>query len=131
MGERLPRVAVWGLLVLVLASVLATVPGALATSTPTYSLLGYVDQPTGLPVVSGVAVDLISGATHQVYTTTTLVGTSGGFNFSSASNAAAMRPGWWGLWVPPQAHVKPTGSATSYAILPASQNPTYAYENVS
>ena len=131
MGERLPRVAVWGLLVLVLASVLATVPGALATSTPTYSLLGYVDQPTGLPVVSGVAVDLISSATHQVYTTTTLVGTSGGFNFSSASNAASMRPGWWGLWVPPQAHVKPSGSATSYAILPSNQSPTYSYENVS
>ncbi|MCI4326163.1 MAG: PKD domain-containing protein [Thermoplasmata archaeon] len=127
MGERLPRVAVWGFVVLVLAGVLASVPGALATSTPTYSLLGSVEQPTGIPVVSGVAVDLISGATHQVYTTATLPG--GQFNFSSGTNAGALQPGWWGVWVPPQAHVKLTGSSSTYAILPSSQNPAYAYEN--
>jgi len=121
---------VWGFVVLVLAGVLASVPGALATSTPTYTLLGYVEQPgTGLPVVSGVAVDLISSATHQVYTTTTITGSSGQFNFSSAGNAGTLAPGWWGLWVPPQAHVTPAHSSTSYAILPTNQSPTYAYEN--
>lgn len=134
MGERLPQVALWGLVVLVLAGVLASVPGALATSTPTYTLTGYVQQPGGPsapPVPSGVAVDLLSSATHQVFTTTTLAGTSGQFNFSSAGNAASLQPGWWGTWVPPQAHVRVGGSSTLDAILPQSQNPTYQYENVS
>jgi PKD domain-containing protein len=131
MGERLGRVALWSLVVLVLAGALASVPGALAASTPTYTLLGYAEQPGFAPVPNGVAVDLISAATHQVFTTSTLAGTSGQFNFSSAGNAGSLQPGWWGVWVPPQAHVKPTGSTTTYAILPSSQNPTYSYENVS
>lgn len=131
MGERLGRVALWSLVVLVLAGALAQIPGALATSTPTYTLLGYAEQPGGLPVPNGVAVDLISAATHQVYTTTALPATSGQFSFSSAGNAPALQPGWWGLWVPPQAHVTPKGSATSYAILPANPDPVYAFENAS
>ncbi|MCI4333490.1 MAG: PKD domain-containing protein [Thermoplasmata archaeon] len=131
MGERLGRVALWSLVVLVLAGALASVPMAHAASTPTYTLLGYAEQPGGLPVPSGVAVDLISAATHQVYTATSLPATSGQFTFSSAGNAPALQPGWWGLWVPPQAHVTPKGSSTSYAILPADQNPVYAFENVS
>ncbi|HKV90392.1 MAG TPA: PKD domain-containing protein [Thermoplasmata archaeon] len=121
-------------MVLVLAGSLASVPGAHAASTPTYALTGYVQQPGGSsapPVPSGVAVDLISSATHQVYTTTTIAGSSGQFNFSSTGNAASLQPGWWGTWVPPQAHVKVGGSATPDAILPLSQNPTYQYENVS
>ncbi|MCI4324649.1 MAG: PKD domain-containing protein [Thermoplasmata archaeon] len=131
MGERLGQVALWSLVVLVLAGALASVPGALAASTPTYTLLGYAEQPGGLPVPNGVAVDLISSATHQVYTTTSPLGTSGQFTFSSTGNAPSLIPGWWGVWVPPQAHVTPKGSSTSYAVLPADQNPSYSFENVS
>src|SRR5215472_12573088 len=127
MGDRPPRAALWGLVVLVLAGALASVPGALAASTPTYTLLGYAQQPGGLsapPVPSGVTVDLISSATHQVYQTKTLAGTSGQFNFSSSGNAPALQPGWWGTWVPPQAHVAVGGSSVPDAILPQNQSPS-------
>jgi hypothetical protein len=134
MGERLPRVALWSLVVLVLVGTLASVPGAFATSTPTYTLLGYVQQPGGSsapPAPTGVQVDLISAATHAVYSTKTLAGTAGGFNFTSTGDAPALEPGWWGTWVPPQAHVTVGGSSIPDVILPENQSPTYQYENVS
>ncbi|MCI4321358.1 MAG: PKD domain-containing protein [Thermoplasmata archaeon] len=92
-----------------------------------------MQQPGGAsapPVPSGVTVDLISSATHQVFQSTILPASSGQFNFSSAGNAPGLQPGWWGTWVPPQAHVKVGGSSTPDAILPAGQSPTYQYENV-
>lgn len=133
MGERLPRVALWSLVVLLLAGALASVPGVFAASTPTYTLLGYVTQQGGSsapPAPTGVQVDLISAATHQVYTTHTLPNTAAEFNFSSTTDASTLQPGWWGTWVPPQAHVTVGGTSTPDLILPENQSATYQYENV-
>src|ERR1700686_4173492 len=120
MGNGLPRVALWALVVLLLAGSLASVAGAQAGPTPTYTLFGTAEQPNSTPVPAGVTVDLISAATHAVFTAQTTTG--GGFSFSSAagSNAGALSPGWWGVSIPAQAHVKSTGG-TSYAVIPSSQ----------
>jgi len=131
MGNALPRVALWALALLLLAGSLASLPGAIAApTTPTYTLLGYVDQsggPSPPPVPVGVTVDLISSATHQTYSTTT-TSASGQFSFGSSNTGGTLAPGWWGLWVPPQSHVNLYGCMPC-AVLPLSQNPQYYWEN--
>ncbi len=130
MGNGLPRVALWALAFVMLASTLASLSGAQAASTPNYTLLGYVSQaggPNAPPVPAGVTVDLISAASHQTYTTTTA--TSGGsFSFGSANTAGTLAPGWWGVWIPPQAHANLYGCKPC-AVLPSDQNPQYYWEN--
>ena len=130
MGNAHHGVALWALVVLMLVGVLASVAGARADLTPNYSLVGYVEQPNSIPVPQGVTVDLISSATHQVYATTTST-SSGLFSFTNTAGGntgGALAPGWWGLWVPPQAHLKLTG-CNPCAILPGTQNPQYYWEN--
>ncbi|HEY6237626.1 MAG TPA: PKD domain-containing protein, partial [Thermoplasmata archaeon] len=130
MRNALPRVALWAVTLVMLAATLASLPGAMAAPTPTYTLLGYVDQaggPSPPPVPVGVTVDLISSATHQTYSTTT-TSASGQFSFGSGNTGGTLAPGWWGLWVPPQAHVNLYGCMPC-AVLPLSQNPQYYWEN--
>lgn len=129
MGNALSRVPLLALTFVLLAATLATLPGAQAGSTPNYSLLGYVEQAGGgspPPVPAGVTVDLISGASHQTYATAT-ASASGQFTFNSANTGGTLAPGWWGVWVPPQAKVTLFGQP--YAVLPSNQNPQYYWEN--
>ena len=127
--------AALGLLVLValVASSLALTGGALAGSSASYTLTGYVEQGSGIsPVPAGVQVDLVSRATGQVFTTT--VATGGMFTFTTSSTGGALTPGYWGVWVPPQGNASIPGCnpARPYyqcAILPTSQNPVFAFEN--
>lgn len=122
MGNGVTRVALWALVVLLLAGSLAAVAMAQAGSPPNYTLLGYVEQPNSAPVPTGVTVDLISSGTHQSFETETST-SSGQFSFSSTGNAPALSPGWWGLRVPPQAHVPLLGG--QWAVLPQSQGVQY------
>jgi hypothetical protein len=131
MGNGLTRVALWALVLIVLASTLATIPGAQAGS-PTNTLLGYVKQAGGAaapPVPAGVNVDLIDSATHANYTTTTST-SSGEFTFTDANTANSIVPGWYGVWVPPQVDPSLYGCAPC-AVLPADQNPQYVWESQS
>ncbi len=131
MVNGLPRAALWALVVLVLAGSLASVPGARAAG-PTYTLLGYVDQAGGgspPPVPAGVTVNLISSATHQVSATTT-ASLSGQFSFTAANTAGGLAPGWWGVWVPPQAHAHLYG-CNPCAVIPQNPNPQYYWESSS
>lgn len=122
------RAALWAMVVIVVAGAFATIPLAQGAS-PSYTLTGYVHQPSGAPVPNGVPVDLVSRATGSVYTTTTSGG-GGQFTFTSASTSGALAPGYWGLSVPPQGNVSlPTCSPC--AVLPASQNPMFAFYNAS
>jgi hypothetical protein len=119
-------------LVTLVTSSLAATGGALAGSSANYTLTGYVEQGSGVsPVPAGVQVDLVSRATGQVFTTT--VATGGQFTFTTASTSGALMPGYWGLWVPPQGNVSLSGCSTQYrcAILPANQNPVFAFVNAS
>ena len=130
MGNGPTRVALWAMVFVLLASVLAAIPTARAASPTNYTLLGYVDQAGGAsppPVPSGVTVDLISSATHQTYTTTTQ-GAGGQFSFNAGNTGGTLAPGWWGLWVPPQSHISLYG-CTPCAVLPTQQNPQYYWEN--
>ena len=122
------RAALWALVIVVLASSLATIPGALGAS-PNYTLTGYVFQPGGAPVPNGVQVDLVSRSTGTVYTTTTFGG-GGQFSFTSGSTSNALAPGYWGLKVPPQGNQTFAGCAPC-AILPQNQNPVFSFFNVS
>ncbi len=121
------RVALWGLIaVLLLATIL---PLTAASSSTTYTLYGYVHQPSPTsPIPGGVTVDLISSATGQTYATTT---TSGGqFVFSSAGNAPTLAPGTWGVWVPTQTNASLPGCGPyGCAILPPSTAPQYLYQS--
>ncbi len=129
MGNALSRVPLLALTFVLLAATLASLAGAQAGSTPNYTLLGYAEQAGGIappPVPAGVTVDLISSASHQTYTTTT-ASASGQFSFTSANTGGTLAPGWWGVWVPPQAKVPLFGKP--YAVLPANQNPQYYWEN--
>ncbi len=124
------RAATWVLVVVVLASSLAALTGAArAASTTNYVLTGYVDQPgkSAPPVPAGVTVDLVSRATGAVYTAA-VTGSGGQFSFTSKSTAGALAPGYWSVFVPPVANVTLTGCKPC-AVLPADQNPTYAYYN--
>jgi hypothetical protein len=118
------RAAVVVLVLVVLASSLAAIPGARAAS-PSYTLTGFVYQPNRAPVPTGVQVDLVSRPTGTVYTTTT---TGGQFTFTSSSTSGALAPGYWGLWVPPQGNASFVGCKPC-AALPQSQNPTYSFLN--
>jgi hypothetical protein len=115
----------WALVLLMLVSSLASVATAQASSPTTYTVSGFVDQPNQIaPMKAGVTVDLISGATHQVLATTTSAG--GSFTFTTSSTNGALGPGWWGLWVPPQTHLK-LGGSTEWAVLPVANGAKYTY----
>ncbi len=132
MGNGVPRLALLAVVVLLLGSTLAGVGAAPVPASTTYTLTGYVYEPgaSGLqPVPEGITVDLISSTTHQTYTTTT--GGSGQFNFSSGGSyaIAGFAPGWWGVVVPPQAHVSLFDGVEQAAVIPANPNPQYYDEN--
>jgi hypothetical protein len=122
MRNRLPGFAFWAVAALLALGVLASVP---ARAAPVYTLHGYADLSSGLPVPDGVTVDLISATTHQVFTTTV---SGGSFSFGSGNTGGTLAPGWWGVWIPPQGRAS-LASCTNCGFLPATPNPTYAYEN--
>src|SRR5579871_646196 len=124
MPHGVPRLALWALLVLVLVATLAPVPGARAANPSNYAVNGVVTTSASIPVPGGVTVDLISGATHQVFTTTTQAG--GTFQFTNPGTSGALVPGNWGLWVPPQANLTLKGCKPC-GVLPASNAPAYQY----
>ncbi len=121
------RAIAWVAAAVVLLSSLAAILGTASAFSTSYTLTGYVDQPTGLsgpPVPAGVTVDLVSRATGEVYTTTT---TSGGqFTFTSTSTSGALAPGYWGLSVPAVGNVSLTGCRPC-AVLPENQTPKWAF----
>jgi hypothetical protein len=121
------RVALWGLIAVLLLS--AILPLTAASSSTTYTLYGYVHQPSPTsPIPAGVTVDLISSATGQTYATTTTTG--GQFVFSSATNAPALAPGSWGVWVPTQTNASLAGCGPyGCAILPPTTAPQYLYQS--
>lgn len=125
MPKGVPRVALWALLVLMLAAVLAPVPGVRAASPSNYALNGVVTTAANVPVPGGVTVDLISGATQAVYTTTTTAG--GSFSFTNPGTSGALVPGYWGLYVPPQGNLTLRGCRPC-GILPSNEAPSYTYE---
>lgn len=127
MRTAVVKVALWGLIAVLLLS--ATLPLTAASSSTTYTLYGYVHQPSPTsPIPAGVTVDLVSSATGQTYTTTTASG--GQFVFSSAGNAPALAPGNWGVWVPTQTNVSLSGcGAYGCAILPPVVAPQYLYQS--
>ena len=110
-----------------LVATLASIAPARAAS-PSYTLIGYASQPSNgtPPVPAGVQVDLVSRATGAVYTTT-IVGGSGQFKFTSAGTTGALAPGYWGVWIPAQTNISLSGKP--YAILPQNQSPTWVFEN--
>ncbi len=120
------RAALWALVVVVLASSLAALPGALGAS-PNYTLTGYVHQPGGAPVPNGVQVDLASRSTGTVYTTTTFGG-GGQFQFTTSGTFGALAPGNWGVWVPPQGNAS-FALCKPCAALPQQQNPQFSYQS--
>jgi hypothetical protein len=123
------RAIAWVAAAVVLLSSLAAILGTASAAATTYTLTGYVDQPTGLsgpPVPAGVTVDLISRATGQVYTTTTTTG--GQFTFTSGSTSGALAPGYWGLSVPAVGNVSLTGCRPC-AVLPENQTPVWSFYN--
>jgi hypothetical protein len=122
------RVALWafvGVLLLILVS--SALPTARAGPSPNYTLQGFAETSTGVPVHVGTTVWLISQATHQIYTTTT-TSASGAFSFTLANTGNALAPGWWGVQVPGGAYEHLTG-CNPCAVLPQVQQPTYYYEN--
>ncbi len=127
LGNRGLRLAFWLLLVVFLTSTLMGTP-LIRAAGPNYVLVGYVTQPSGGPALPGVTVDLMSQATHTVYTTTTLPGTSGQFKFTLTNTQGALAPGWWGVWVPPQANDSLIG-CTPCAVQPQNPNPVFAYQS--
>ncbi|MHB8352360.1 MAG: carboxypeptidase-like regulatory domain-containing protein, partial [Thermoplasmata archaeon] len=96
---------------ILVATPAATLASARAAS-PNYTLSGYVNEPGGFAMPkAGVTVELISPSTGQ--TLTALTQSGGLFTFSGSS----LTPGWWGLWVPPQAHLQ-LGGGTQWDVLP-------------
>ena len=123
--------ALWVLVMVVLASTLATLVGVASAGSPTYTLNGIVEQPGGItPVPAGVQVDLVSRATGAVFTTT-VNGSGGAFQFTSGGTGGALQPGWWGIFVPVQTNVTLAGFSTPVAILPQSVAPVYYRFNAS
>lgn len=119
----------WGLIAMLLLA--AILPLTAASSSSTYTLYGYVYQPNrASPIPAGVTVDLISSATGQTYTTTTVAG--GQFVFSSGGNAPSLAPGTWGVWVPTQTNVSLPGCGPyACAVLPTNSTPQYLYQSSS
>jgi hypothetical protein len=110
---------------LVLAATLVPISSVRADNPSNYALNGYVNTAQSVPVPSGVTVDLISGATHQVFSTTT--NSYGKFSFTNSATGGALVPGSWGLWVPPQGNVTLHGCSPC-GVLPADYAPMYVYE---
>ncbi|MGD0718041.1 MAG: hypothetical protein ABSA15_00450 [Thermoplasmata archaeon] len=129
--RAVPQVALVGLVLVVLLAAIVPVSAAPAATTTTYTLYGYVEQPTGAPnpVPAGVTVSLVSQATNQTYTATT-IGGSGQFTFSSVTNAPGLTPGWWGAWVAPQASLTLSGCSPCAAI-PQTPSPVFSYFSAS
>ena len=121
--RRLEQAALAALVLVLLASMLAMVPGVSAAS-PNYTLTGYVYNSHDASANGGITVDLVSQATGSVYTATTAVG--GGFSFTTSGTSGALVPGYWGLWVPPQANATFTGCRPCAAI-PENQSPTFGF----
>lgn len=120
------------LVVMLLASSLAMLPGASASS-PNYTLQGSVQTPPigGVPrdVPAGVQVDLVSQATAAVYTTRTVTG--GTFSFTTSSTGGALQPGYWGITVPAQTNVTLPGTSGPQAILSVNQTVAFSFWNAS
>lgn len=128
MPTGVQRLAFWAMLTVMLAATLASVGTVQAANSPTYNLRVYVYNANAVPVPSGVTVDLMSGATHEVYTATT--GSNGLAVFTGGSNGnpgSALVPGSWGLWVPPAGNVSLGGLIHQSAVLPANAQPTFSY----
>jgi len=112
---------------LLLAATLAGSVALVQAANPTsYAITGYVYENNSVPVPSGVTVQLLSGASHQVFNTTT--GAHGKFTFTYSGTSNTLVPGSWGLWVPPQGNVSLGGTACSpCGVLPAHPAPLYNY----
>ncbi|MGC2035515.1 MAG: PKD domain-containing protein [Thermoplasmata archaeon] len=123
MGSWTRRAAFIGVLALLLASILASAPGVWAQST-NYTFNGSVTCRCTVP--AGVTVDLISAATHAVYTTTTTA--TGSFSFTTSTNAAGLGPGSWAAYVPTQTGITGSPCSPSFpcAALPSVTVPPYA-----
>jgi hypothetical protein len=127
MGSPTLRFALWAMVLVLLASPLASIATAQA-STPNYAVSGFVDQPNLSPMKAGVTVELISAATHQVLTTTTQSG--GYYSFTTGSTSGVLAPGWWAVWVPAQSHLL-LGGSSEWAVLPTASVPQYTYLSAS
>ncbi len=132
MVSHLGRAALLALVVIVLGSSLATIPGASAAS-PNYAITGYVYPVGSSRDYANVQVDLISQATGAVYTT--LTNSGGQFSFTSASTSSALQPGYWGLSVPVQTNVTTItsriGPCAVCAVLPSNQTPSFSFYTAS
>lgn len=129
--------ALWVLAIVVLASLLGAFVGVAAASSPTYTLTGVAEQPSGAPVPLGVQVDLVSKATGAICTTTVsgTGGLSGGqftFNSSGTNPCSGLQPGYWGVYVPDQTNLSLRACAPFFcAVLPQNATPTYYYQDSS
>ena len=129
------RAALWVLvLVALVTSSLAAIAGAQAASSANYTLTGSLELGSGFPAPAGVQVDLVSRATSQVFTTT-VIGGSGQYSFTTNSTSGALVPGYWGVWVPAQGNVSIPGCNPvrpyQCAVLPSNQVPVFQFENAS
>jgi hypothetical protein len=129
--------ALWVLAIVVLASLLGAFVGVAAASSPTYTLTGIAQQPSGAPVPLGVQVDLVSKATGAICTTTVtgnglLSGGQFKFNSSGSNACTALQPGYWGVYVPDQTNLTLKACAPfSCAVLPQNTTPTFYYQDSS
>ncbi len=122
MGSRSTRFVLWALVLLLVATPLATL-GTAQASSPNYTLSGTVRVANGAGFVkAGVTVELIQSVTHQTLKATT--GSGGAFSFTTASTGSALAPGTWGLWVPAQTNLS-LGGTYYWAVLPSTTGPTY------
>ncbi len=136
MNRHLGRASLLALIGILLVATLASIPGTVA-ATPSYTLTGILEQPSGADIYRGVQVDLVNQATGAVYTTTT--GTTGlgagQFLFTTSSTSGALAPGWWGIYVPPQTNTtltSPGGIRCSpCAALATTQTPAFGYYTAS
>ncbi len=130
MPKPVPRLAMWTMVLVLLAATLSSISPAVQAKNPSsYAIKGYVHIGTAIPVPAGVTVDLISGATHDVFSVTT--GRGGNFTFTSAETNGELGAGYWGLWVPAAGNVSLGTSCSPCAILPAQVAPVYQYETAS
>ncbi len=129
--------ALWVLAIVVLASVLGAFVGVAAAASPTYTLTGIVEQPSGAPVPLGVQVDLVSRATGAICTTTvfgtgTLSGGQFKFNSSGSNACSGLTPGYWGVYVPDQTNLTLRACAPfNCAVLPQNTTPVWYYQDAS
>jgi hypothetical protein len=122
--------ALWVLAIVVLASLLGAFVGVAAAASPTYTLTGYAEQPSGRPVPLGVQVDVVSQATGAICTTTSSSGGLFKFNSTGSNACSNLQPGYWGVYVPDQTNVTLRGCAPfACAVLPQNTTPVYYYQN--